>query len=155
MKVLFFVHPGKNSRSQLTDILRGFTAAGHVTYSLDITSVVLALQNADGKEEQERIQAEMARQVTAIISEHGIEMSVGMWANGLMVTESPVVNGRLVTLFEEIRSPHLLIWLDSPERAHGETVRKHFKPGFFRLPYQFHYINNSQTASGDAAGVRV
>jgi spore maturation protein CgeB len=38
------------------------------------------------------------------------------------------------------------MWLDAPERACRESVRPIFKTGYFRLPYQFHFINNPATA---------
>ncbi|HUB27301.1 MAG TPA: glycosyltransferase [Tepidisphaeraceae bacterium] len=144
MKVLFFLHPGTNSRGILVDIIKGFSAAGHSTVVLDTTGIADAITS--NRANEVRIRESATQQIAKAITDGQIDMSVGMWANGLTTTISTMAEGRILTLFERLRSPHLLMWLDSPERAHQGTARKAFKDKFFSLPYQFHFINNSETA---------
>jgi glycosyltransferase involved in cell wall biosynthesis len=144
VKVLFFLHPGANSRGILLDIIQGFAAAGHAKVVWDTTPAAAAITASPSKETA--IRASVTSQLSKIFVDHRIDLSIGMWGNGPCMTISENVNGRLVTMFERLRSPHLMVWLDSPERAHMETIRKAFKSGFFKLPYLFSFINNSETA---------
>jgi Glycosyl transferases group 1 len=144
MKVLFFLHPGTNSRGILIDILNGFSAAGHTTVVADTAPAAEAMTaNPAGAN---RIRELVTQQLATVITDGQIDLSVGMWANGLTTTIGTIAEGRYITFFERLRSPHLLMWLDSPERAHQGTLRHVFKGKFFSLPYQFHFINNSETA---------
>lgn len=144
MNVLFFLHPGTNSRAQFIDLIKGFEAAGHSTFVWEMAEAMQVLQSQP--QNAPAIRAAISRQIAQLIHEKEIGLSVGMWANAISVTENHQFNDRSVSLFERIRCPHLLMWLDSPERAHQESLRPVFQTGFFDSPYLFHFINNRATA---------
>jgi spore maturation protein CgeB len=142
--ILFFLHPGTNSRAQFIDMIKGFEARGHRTLIWEMGEALQVLQTKPQIANQ--LRASVSQQITTLIREQSVDLSVGMWANAISVTENQIINQRSVTLFERIQSPHLLIWLDSPERAHGNSLRTAFKSEFFNSQYLFHFINNTATA---------
>jgi spore maturation protein CgeB len=144
MTVLFFLHPGTNSRSQFTDLIKGFGQAGHTVIIWDTTQAAQLITAQP--QNQAAIREQVSTQLGKLIRDRKIDMSVAMWGNGLGLTSNHQIDGRVVTFFERLACPHLLMWLDAPERAHQESVRPVFKSGFFGLPYLFHFINNPVTA---------
>jgi hypothetical protein len=145
MNVLFFLHPGTNSRSIFLDVIKGFSAAGHSAVTWDTSEVAQLLVQQPQKEIE--IREQVANQISKIIRERKIDLAVAMWANGLNLTSNHRIDGRLVSMFERLACPHLLVWLDSPERANRQSLRPVFKSGFFSMPYLFHFINNPRTAT--------
>lgn len=144
MKIFFFLHPGTNSRGILLDILHGFSAAGHQTVVWDTTPAANAL--AAEPDQELALRESVTQQLDQILTANSFDLAVGMWANGICMTVSTKVQDRTVTMFERLKLPLLCVWLDSPERSHRGTVVASFKTGFLKLPYQFHFINNFETA---------
>lgn len=144
MNILVLMHGGTNSRDIFTDVVHGIRGAGHHALVLEIDPLfhIIARNNGNASE----VQADLCRFIAAFIRENNIDLTVAMWANGIHLLGLRDVNGRAVTFFEAINAPHLLLWLDAPERAHSSTMIQYFRSPVVNSPNLFHFINNAGTA---------
>lgn len=110
MKVLFLVHPGTNSKDIFGDMIEGFREGGHqvIRWNLDAHSAVIG---GSGVREARELCSMMLKQ---FIETNGVELCVGMWANGLVCVNHSVEGGRAVPFYAGIGYKHLMFWLDAP-----------------------------------------
>lgn len=147
MKVLFLLQPGTNSRSIFLDMIDGCRGAGHEAVVMELEPMWALRQRAP--QHQPAVQGDLARLVATYIQNNKVDLTVGMWANSLQtfgLTQAPGNNGQAATIFDAINHPHLMFWLDTPERAHDASLAPLFNTGVFRSPNLFHMVNNAGSA---------
>lgn len=144
MKVLFLLQPGTNSRSIFLDMIDGCRGAGHEAVVLELEPMWALRQRAP--QQQPAVQGDLARLVITYIQNNKVDLTVGMWANSLQTFGLTQVNGQASTVFDAINHPHLMFWLDTPERAHDASLAPLFNTGVFRSPNCFHMVNNAGSA---------
>lgn len=144
MNILFFLQPGELTRFMLLDMLRGCEELGHRCFVLELAPIEQLYSRSPPVRQQ--VQADLSELVGSFLKENHIRLSVGMWANALVAMSAVQRDDEVISFFEAIEEPHLLMWLDSPERAHQGTLRPYLQTAFFRGRYLCHHINNPATA---------
>jgi spore maturation protein CgeB len=144
MNILFFLQPGELTRFMLVDVLRGCEELGHRCFILELAPIERLYSRSPQVRQQ--VQADMSELVGSFIKENHIRLSVGMWANAVVAMSTVQRDGEIVSFFEAIEEPHLLMWLDSPERAHQGTLRPYLQTPLFRGRYLCHHTNNPASA---------
>lgn len=144
MNVLFLVQPGDLTRHILLDMAHGAEQLGHRVLTLETAPLqrLYARQPALTP----ALMADVSELVAAFIRSNRIDVSIAMWANGPSLLSNTEINGRLVSFFEAIQSPHVLYWLDAPHKAHELTLRPHLRSTVFQSRWLFHVINNAGVA---------
>ncbi|MBI1369673.1 MAG: glycosyltransferase [Planctomycetes bacterium] len=145
MKILYLLQPGTNSRSIFLDMIAGTRTAGHEAVILELDPLWTATSRMP--QQRNAVQGDFCRLIATFIQHNGIDLTVGMWANGLTTLGLINHEGRLATIFDAIQHPHLMIWLDSPERANDGSVAPLFSTGVLQSPHLYHFINNTGTAA--------
>lgn len=145
MRILFFLHPGTNSRSNFLDMIEGCRAAGHDCLIWELSPIWSLYQRAPSA--AGALMDDVSHLLMNFLVQNRIDLSVGMWANGPTAFSRPNQNGRFISLFEFIKHPHLLMWLDSPERVQNGALMEYFECRFFDSPYLIHWINNKCSAA--------
>ncbi|HEY1684014.1 MAG TPA: glycosyltransferase [Tepidisphaeraceae bacterium] len=144
MRLLFLLHPGTNSRSNFTDMIEGARAAGHDCLMWELIPIWSLYQRAP--QAQAALMDDASSLLATFISNNKVDLTIAMWANGAISFSNPIEGGRSVTLFERMQHPHLMLWLDAPERSHQGSIIDRLKAKFFDSPYLYHWINNKSTA---------
>ncbi len=144
MRLLFLVQPGTNSRSIFLDIAAGCRASGHDVLTLELAPLWQLSQRAG--DQRQAIQGDLTQLLAAFIQHNRIDLTIGMWANAVSTLGLMNDAGRPVTLFDAIKKPHLMIWLDTPERAQDGGIIPLFKTGVLQSPWLFHFVNNIGSA---------
>lgn len=145
MRLLFLTQPGTNSRSIMLDIAAGAQAAGHEVLTLELGPIWQMAQRTG--DQQQAAQGDLNQLLAAFIQHNRIDVTVAMWANAISTLGLMNDNGKAVTLFDAIARPHLMIWLDTPERAQDGAVVPLFATGALRSPWLFHFVNNAGSAA--------
>jgi hypothetical protein len=144
MRLLFLLQPGTNSRSIFLDLIAGCRTLGHDVLIFELEPLWSLTQRA--APQRTAVQGDISRMLATFIQNNKIDLTVGMWANALTTLGLVNHNNKLVTLFDAIEHPHLMVWLDSPERANDGSVVTLFGVGVMQSPWLFHFINNTGTA---------
>ena len=144
MNVLFLIQPGTNSRSIFLDMLDGVEKAGHSVFRMELQPF-WQIQQRTG-DQWSAIQGDLSQMLANYIRDHKIDITVSMWANALTTFGLFKQEEQLTTLFDVMKHPHLLMWLDSPERAHDGSMVSLFRTTVFQSPHLYHFINNEGTA---------
>jgi len=145
MRLLFLLQPGANSRSIFLDVIAGARALGHEAIIFELEPTWAITQRAG--QQRQAVQGDLSRLIASIIQQNDIDLTVGMWANALTTLGLVNLQGKLATLFDAIEHPHLMIWLDAPERANDGSVIPLFGHGVMQSSWLFHFINNPGTAA--------
>ncbi|QNN22323.1 glycosyltransferase family 1 protein [Planctomycetales bacterium ZRK34] len=145
MRLLFLLQPGTNSRSIFQDLIAGCRALGHDVLIFELEPIWSLSQRAP--QQRTAVQGDISRMLATFIQNNKIDLTIGMWANALTTLGLVNHNGKVVTLFDAIEHPHLMIWLDSPERANDGSIVPLFGAGVMKSPWLFHFINNTGTAA--------
>ncbi|KAA0213371.1 MAG: hypothetical protein DYG94_12555 [Leptolyngbya sp. PLA3] len=140
MRVLFFTHPGTNSRDIFLDLALGFEKAGYEVIRWELEPWV-GLYKAGGEQQRAVIQQATAL-LARFIKANRIDLSVGMWANGLTSVAHAFRDGQPASFFEVIGHPHLMFWLDAPHWAGGGGAHELFGSPLLRGGRIRHYVNN-------------
>lgn len=148
MNILFFVHPGTNSRSVLLDLRAGFEHAGHRTFVWEAEPLMRA--QATFPQAAQPIASAFTLAFERFLTSNAIDICMGMWANAaLAFVQDLDANGHIRTAFDRARVPLMCYWYDAPFWAHegkfpeflqtpqGQSVRSH---------NLFHVVNNAGTA---------
>jgi len=114
--------------------MHGCRALGHQVLTLEFGPIWQLYSR------EPRLKPQLANDITelvaAFIRSNDIHLSVSMWANSILTLSAYQRGAEVVSLFDVIERPHLLLWLDSPERARdggvpnggpacaGPTIRK-------------------------------
>ena len=93
------------------------------------------------------ILTESSRELAQQLRAESIGLTIGLWANGLATLAHGERDGEFATFHDLVGIPHVLFWLDSPERAHETTFRQNFNTESVRSPACVHWINNPATAT--------
>jgi hypothetical protein len=145
MNILFLEHPGTNSRSIFRDIMSGFEQLGHHCLIMPLEPIWAVPHKAP--DAAQKLRGDLGRLLVQFIEANAIDLTVAMWGNALtafgLFRDD---HGSVGTIFESIDHPHLMIWLDSPERVQDGEFLPLFQMGVFRSPLLFHFINNAGTA---------
>lgn len=144
MRILFILQPGTNSRSNFLDMIGGCRAAGHDCLIWELAPIWSLYQH--GSQAKSALMEDTSSLLATFIKSNKVDLTVAMWANATLSFSNPIQNGRAITLFEAIQHPHLMLWLDSPERAHQRGIIDLFKKHLFDSPYLYHWINNTCSA---------
>lgn len=140
MRILFFTHPGTNSRDILLDMAAGFEQAGHDVLRWELEPW-LGLYKSGG--DQHRAVIQQATSLLArFVQVNRIELSIGMWANALSSLAATFRDGQPTSFFEVIRHRHLMFWLDAPHWASGGGMQELFGSPLLQTDYIRHYVNN-------------
>jgi len=148
MNILFFLHPGTNSRDIFLDLAAGFRQAGAEVNYLELGPIWQAQQQNESTDPGLRHdqKQELMRNAASIIRSHRIDISIGMWANALTTFPDATRGGEPCTFFDAIDSPHLSFWLDAPHWAHEGALKDAFPSRMFNSQQLLHLINNDGTA---------
>lgn len=144
MRILFFTHPGTNSRDILLDIRRGFEKAGHETITWELAPIWEMLQRATDRPARS---SEIGKLVATLIAANRIDASLGMWFNGVFSLPVIAQNGKAATFFDALNAPHIAYWLDAPQWAHDNAMRQHFKTPLIAGPRVLHVVNSPSVAA--------
>lgn len=140
MRIVFFTHPGTNSRDIFLDMARGFERGGHDVLRLEIEPIANVYKAAGAS------RVPVIRQMTGMIAKfmdvNRVDFSVGMWANALGVLSQGVRNGQPRSFFDVIERPHLMFWLDAPHWASGGSLAELCRSPLLSGRYVRHYVNN-------------
>jgi len=136
--VLFFTHPGTNSRDHLLDLAEGYERAGCEIVQWELAPVGHIYAEA-GAARAAQARREIGALLRAFIVSNGIDLTVGLWANGLL----SVPHAATSTFFDQIDVPHVLFWFDAPHWAHQGGFRAHFCSPLVGGRRCFHQINNA------------
>lgn len=149
MNVLFFAHPGTNSRRILLDMAHGFTRAGCRAVICELGPLWSAFAKAGpvGSTARRSATRHASEQIAALIKEHGVDFSIAMWSNAVTALGHSVREGKPINFFEAVRSPHLLFWLDAPQWAHQGAMRSVLPSPLFDNEWLHHLVNNEATAA--------
>lgn len=126
-------------------MIDGFVRGGHRVTVFELAQLTDALRREPGS--RGAILEQFARAVAGHIAQERVDVSVAMWANAL--TSLPAVqaeDGRVVSFFDALKSPHLCYWLDAPHWAAGGQWLGDARAGRMTGPMLFHAINNEGTA---------
>lgn len=128
----------------MLDAIRAFEADGHRAIVWELEPV-WRMYEADPRAKP-KVMSDLSVVVANLIRSNRIDLSIGMWANGLFSVTHASVEGRLVPFFEAVRCPHVMFWLDAPQWAHSGTFRQHFRLPLLRSGALLSVINNPGTA---------
>ncbi|MFM9995034.1 MAG: glycosyltransferase [Phycisphaerales bacterium] len=128
----------------MLDVVRAFEVDGHRALIWELEPV-WRMYEADPKAKP-KVMSDLSVLLANLIRANRIDLSIGMWANGLFSVTHPSVEGRLVPFFEAVRCPHVMFWLDAPQWAHSGTFRQHFGLPLLKSPALLSVINNPGTA---------
>ncbi len=165
MNVLVFLQPGTNSRSQFSDMARGFKQAGHNVIIWELEPMWQAYARAvqappvpgsgtaGGEAVRTRLTAEFGQVVKRFIEANDVRFSMAMWANALTSMSPLLHEGKPCSIFDMlniggIKHTHMCMWLDAPHWAHEGQVPAMLKtPGgqLLRSEHVCHFINNPGT----------
>lgn len=140
MRILFFTHPGTNSRDILLDMAAGFEQAGHEVLRWELEPW-LGLYRAGGDQQRAVIQ-QATSMLARFVQVNRIDLSIGMWANALSSLAAAVRDGKPTSFFEVIGHRHLMFWLDAPHWASGGGMHELFGSPLLQTDYIRHYVNN-------------
>lgn len=140
MRVLFFTHPGTNSRDIFLDMAGGFEKAGYQVIRWELEPWV-GLYKAGGEQQRAVIQQATAM-LARFIKSNCVDLSIGMWANGLTSVAHAFRDGQPASFFEVIGHPHLMFWLDAPHWAGAGGAHELFGSPLLRGGRIRHYVNN-------------
>ncbi len=143
MKVLFFVHPGTNSRDIFLDMIRGFERAGHEPVFWELAPHY-QLTNRSAQTRQQAM-IDLSGLLATFVERNGIGLSVGMWANGLMAVMNGMRDGHPASFFEMIGLRHVMWWLDAPQWAHEGISAQLYNSPLVHSAHVSHLINNGAT----------
>lgn len=147
MRVLIMSHPGTNSRDIFLDAARGFEQAGHEVVYWELEPIQRLVAHAATDPTRRKAAAEdLAGLFERFVRMNRVELTVGLWANGLMALPAGERSGQAASLFEVIGVRHVLFWLDAPHWAHQGGVHKLFGHPMVRWPGLLHVVNNPATA---------
>lgn len=144
MRLLFFTHSGTNSRDIFLDMATGFARAGHEVLRWELEPMARVYQA--GASARSPVIQSMTAMVAEFIRANRIDMSVGMWANGLASLAHGRKAGRPASCFDMIENPHLCFWLDAPHWAAGGGMQDLFGSPLVAGPFVRHVVNNSGIA---------
>lgn len=147
MRVLVMSHPGTNSRDIFLDAARGFEGAGHEVIYWELEPIQKLVAHAAADPNRRRAAAQdLAGLFERFVRMNRVDLTMGLWANGLMAVPSGQREGRAASLFEMIGVPHVLFWLDAPHWAHGGGAAELFQQPMVKWPGLLHVVNNPSTA---------
>ncbi len=144
MRILFFVHPGTNSRAIFQDMIRGFRQAGHETILWEAAPI--AQMYARHPEKREALKHDVSSVVAALIKSNDIDLSIAMWANAIFSLANGRRHGEPATFFDIIDEPHLMFWLDAPQWAADGVLVDHARTPIVAGQRVHHLVNNPATA---------
>ncbi|RMH11247.1 MAG: glycosyltransferase family 1 protein [Planctomycetota bacterium] len=144
MRVLFFTHPGTNSRDILLDMALGFEKAGHEVIQWELEPWANLFKSAGPAQKQ--VVAQATAMFSRFIEANRIDLSIGMWANALGSLAHGFRDGQPVSFFELTGHPHLMFWLDAPHWAGGGSMQELFGSPLLRTERIRHYVNNAGIA---------
>lgn len=147
MRILLYASEGTNSRSILLDVEAGFREAGHEVIRWEFGPIISRLQGLTDPAQRTVWASGVAELVRTLIESNGVELTVGMWANGLLgsgLLTQP--DGSLRSFFSEIGVRHLMFWLDAPHWAHSGEIHKLFGRPLLREPELMSVVNNEGIA---------
>lgn len=144
MRILFFTHAGTNSRDIMLDMATGFQRAGHEIVRWELEPMARVFQ-AGGPARTPVIQS-MTALLAEFIRANDINLSVGMWANGLGSVAHGRTNGQPRSFFDMIECPHLMYWLDAPHWASGGGMGDLFGSPLIAGSYVRNIVNNEGIA---------
>lgn len=145
MKVLFLVHPGKNSRRIFQDMILGFERAGHAWLALDLSAIWS--EHTANPTRRDVLASGLTMTLRQAVQSQGIDATCAMWHNVVSTLGFVTIEGRSLNPIEAMGVPHMMYWLDAPHWAHGGELREVFGTGYFRERSIVHAINNEATAS--------
>jgi hypothetical protein len=147
VRILQLAHPGTNSRDIFLDTESGFREAGHEVIRWELEPM-LALASSQHPPEVRTLFARGAGEmVRRLIEANRVDLTVGLWANGLFgMGVSPDTGSGPRSFFNQVNVPHAMFWLDAPHWAHNGQIRQHFGSPLFREPQLINIINNPGTA---------
>lgn len=144
MRIVFFDHPGTNSRQVLLDMARGFERAGCDVLHLELEPIAKVYSAAG----QSRLA--VVQRMTSLIGDflrvNRVDFSVGMWANALGVVSQGMRDGEVMSFFEALGQKHLMFWLDAPHWAGGGGMTNLYGSPLLRGDAIRHYVNNTGIA---------
>lgn len=150
LRVLFFLHPGTNSRHIFLALMHGFEAAGHHVTSLDLGQLWAPRNRLTEASQRHALTSQFANALRQHFRQHQVDLTIGMWANGLVdlpVTPDPLRPGKLRPFADAVGVPHLCYWLDAPQWAADGSLLTHVGTGVFSGPRVFHIVNNQGLAA--------
>jgi hypothetical protein len=147
VRVLVMSHPGTNSRDIFLDAARGFESAGHEVIYWELEPIQKLVAHAAADPTRRRAAAQdLAGLFERFVRMNRVDLTIGMWANGLMAVPSGQREGRAASLFEMIGVRHVLFWLDAPHWAHGGGAAELFGQPMVQWAGLLHVVNNPATA---------
>lgn len=147
MRVLIMSHAGTNSRDIFLDAARGFEGAGHEVVFWELEPVQRLVAHAATDRARRKAAAEdLGTLYERFVRMNRIDLTVGLWANGLMSLPAGEAEGRAASLFEMIGVRHVLFWLDAPHWAHQGGAHKLFNHPMAAWSGLLHVVNNAATA---------
>jgi len=150
VRILFFLQPGRNSRSIFGDMIRGFAQSGHETIVWELAPIWKMLETHSDR--RDAMLHEVSSIVATLIHANGVDLSIGMWASALYSLANGRKDGQPATFFDVIDHPHLMFWLDAPQWAHGGDIAQ-----FFNTPIvggrRVHHLINSETTAREMRDV--
>ena len=141
MNILFFTHPGTNSKLIFEDIIQGYVDCGVNAFRINLFEMWKLCEEDDDEEMLSKTATLFTETVRRFIEENDIDFSVCMWANAIITLI--MVDGK--NFFEDNKTPILMHWLDAPQWAHTQLACTE-PPNMFNGDYCYHYINNDGMA---------
>lgn len=148
MRVLFFLQPGANSRSIFRDMIRGCALAGVETIIWELKPIWELYQRADQRAGDARagMMNEVASIVATLIKANAVDLTIGMWANAAFSVANARRDGKPISFFDAIDTPHLAFWLDGPGWAHNSELIDQLPSPMLDGQHMHHLINNAAMA---------
>ncbi len=140
-RILFLKHPGQNSRDIFSDVIEGYSQAGHEVFILELGPLWARHSACESAGTQEELVALFADTVLAFAQANRIDFAVSLWANGHFWLGQH--DGK--SFFEHVGLPVLLHWLDAPQWAHSGKILG-LPSELFNGPNTRHLVNNLGTA---------
>jgi glycosyltransferase involved in cell wall biosynthesis len=144
-RVLFLSHPGTNSRDILLDMARGFRDAGCdvARWELEAIGQMVSARPAEAA----AALTDATRLLRSYLKANDVHLSVGMWAGALSAVVHAQRQGKVISFFDVVESPHLAFWLDAPHWAAQGGFHHLFGSSLAGSRFCFHLINNAATGA--------